>query len=109
MDDISEKLSALLNNPEGLEGLKSMAESLLNGEGTKEKDQNSLQQSEIAGIMKILNALKSTNDKSVDLLLALKPHLSHEKQAKLDTAIKLLKIYSILPLLKDTNILGDLF
>lgn len=109
MDDISEKLSALLNNPEGLEGLKSMAESLLNGEGTKEKDQHSLQQSEIAGIMKILNALKSTNDKSVDLLLALKPHLSHEKQAKLDTAIKLLKIYSILPLLKDTNILGDLF
>lgn len=109
MDDISEKLSALLNNPEGLEGLKSMAESLLNGEGTKEKDQSSLQQSEIAGIMKILNALKSTNDKSVDLLLALKPHLSHEKQAKLDTAIKLLKIYSILPLLKDTNILGDLF
>ena len=109
MDDISEKLAAILNDPESIKGLKTMAEGLLKGEGNKNDGGNFANQNEIAAIMNILNALKQSNDKSIDLLIALRPHLSNEKQLKLDTAIKILKIYSVLPLLKDSGILGDLF
>lgn len=110
MDDLSNKLSSLLSDPEGLNQIKVLANSLLGGD-TETENQNTAQQNgnEIAAIMQILQALKGANDKSVELLLALKPHLSYERQKKLDTAIKLLKLYSVLPLIKDSNILGDLF
>ena len=110
MDDISSKLSSLLSDPEGLNQIKELANSLLGNTETSESQENTLEgKNEIAAIMQILQALKGANDKSVELLLALKPHLSIEGQKKLDTAIKLLKIYSVLPLIKDSNILGDLF
>jgi len=110
MDDLSNKLSSLLSDPEGLNQIKELATSLLGNTDTAESQENTLEgKNEIAAIMQILQALKSANDKSVELLLALKPHLSIERQKKLDTAIKLLKIYSVLPLIKDSNILGDLF
>ena len=108
MDDLSSKLSALLNDPDGLNQIKELASSLL-GEETKAEEKEKPLQNEIAAIMQILNALKGANDKSVELLLALRPHLSYERQKRLDTAIKLLKIYSVLPLIKDSNLLGDLF
>lgn len=110
MDDLSNKLSSLLSDPEGLNQIKELANSLLGNTDTAESQENTLEgKNEIAAIMQILQALKGANDKSVELLLALKPHLSSERQKKLDTAIKLLKIYSVLPLIKDSNILGDLF
>ncbi len=110
MDDLSQKLSSLLNDPEGLEQIKGLAQSLMQNESNSQAEENNKDAGvDIAAIMGILNALKNTNDKSVELLLALRPHLSVERQHKIDTAIKLLKIYSILPLLKDSNILGDLF
>lgn len=110
MDDLSSKLSALLNDPDGLNQIKELASSLLGEETEAEEKEKPLQNgNEIAAIMQILNALKGANDKSVELLLALKPHLSYERQKRLDTAIKLLKIYSVLPLIKDSNLLGDLF
>lgn len=110
MDDLSSKLSALLNDPDGLNQIKELASSLLGEETKAEEKEKPLQNgNEIAAIMQILNALKGANDKSVELLLALKPHLSYERQKRLDTAIKLLKIYSVLPLIKDSNLLGDLF
>ena len=110
MDGLSSKLSSLLNDPEGLNQIKELASSLL-GEGDNAKNEKNEQPSgnEIAAIMQVLQALKGANDKSVELLLALRPLLSFERQTRLDTAIKLLTIYSVLPLLKDSNILGDLF
>ena len=41
-----------------------------------------------------------------ELLLALKPLLREENRAKVDTAVKLLKLASLLPLLKDTGLFG---
>lgn len=49
------------------------------------------------------------NDKNTQLLLALKPHLRAENQEKVDGAMKMMKIMNILPLLKDSGILGGLF
>ncbi len=40
------------------------------------------------------------------LLLALKPLLREENQAKVDTAVKLLKLISLLPLLRESGLFG---
>ena len=110
MDDLSSKLSSILNDPEGLNQIKELANNLLGGTDEAKVNENSTNNEfDITAIMQVLQALKGANDKSVELLLALRPHLSLERQKKLDTAIKLLKIYSVLPLIKDSNILGDLF
>ena len=60
-------------------------------------------------VMNIMGKLKSEqNDDRAKLLLALKPHLSPERQKKADNAVKMLKIVSLLPMIKDTG-LFDLF
>ena len=60
-------------------------------------------------VMSIMNKLKSEqNDDRAKLLLALKPHLSPERQKKADNAVKMLKIVSLLPMIKETGLL-DLF
>ena len=54
----------------------------------------------ILKLMDIFSKLNSS-DKNTELLMALKPHLRTENQAKLERAATLLKILSLLPLLKD--------
>lgn len=48
-------------------------------------------------------------DKNTQLLLALKPHLRPENRQKVDGALKLMKIINILPILKESGLLGGLF
>jgi len=38
-------------------------------------------------------------------LLALKPHLTDERQQRIDKAVKLLRIISVIPLLKEQGLL----
>lgn len=54
----------------------------------------------------LLGAAGSTSDNE-KLLLALKPLLREENRAKVDTALKLLKLISLLPLLKDSGLFGS--
>lgn len=49
----------------------------------------------------LFDKMNSATNKNTDLIMALKPHLSPEHQAKADTAIKILRLFEILPLLKD--------
>lgn len=48
-------------------------------------------------------------DKNTALLLALKPHLREENQRKIDSAVKLFKLFSMLPLLKESGLFDNLF
>ena len=48
-------------------------------------------------------------DRNAELLLALKPHLRAENQHKVDSALKLSRMMSMLPFLKESGILNDLF
>lgn len=118
MDDLSEMLAGILNDPESLEQVRQMAENLMGNSGEKENKSSSADISSLFGdagldmaqmgtIMNILSQLKSKgSDSRAQLLLALKPHLSPPKREKVDTAVKLLKIIDILPLLKDSGILN---
>ena len=50
----------------------------------------------------------SEQDKNTELLIALKPHLRDENQAKIDTAVKLFRLISLLPYLKDSGLFDNL-
>ena len=106
MDDISEKLAELLNDPGGMEKIKGMAQSLLFEEKPKEKEESLPADLDIGAITRVLGMMKqgSNDDSRVRLLLALKPNLSPDRQAKVDSAIKILKLIELAPLLGDLGL-----
>lgn len=50
----------------------------------------------------------SEQDRNTGLLLALKPHLREENRAKIDMAVKLFRLISLLPYLKDSGLFDNL-
>lgn len=63
---------------------------------------------DIETIMKLMDVFSQLNssDKNTELLLALKPHLREENQAKVDRAVRLMKLMSVFMLLRESG-LGD--
>lgn len=59
-------------------------------------------------IMELFEKMKKQDD-SERLLLSLKPLLREENQSKIDTALKFMKLFALLPILKDSGMLGKLF
>lgn len=115
MDDISKTLADLLNDPESLNRVREMAENLLGNQDknhtTPQTDTDSIfgdmdiDPAQIGKIMSVMSKLKTNrDDERSRLLLALKPHLSPPRREKVDTAVKLLKLIDLLPLLKDSGI-----
>lgn len=49
----------------------------------------------------VIDRMNSTPNKNVDLINALKPHLKPETQSKADQALKIIKLFEILPLLRE--------
>ncbi len=110
MDDINEKLKSLLDDPDSMEKVRLMAESILGEETSEDNSTNDIGLdpmilSKIAGVMKRLN---SGGDNRTKLLSSLRPLLSEERQKKVDTAIKLLRLIDILPYLKESGILNEI-
>ena len=67
---------------------------------------------DVAKLMQLQAILQQANkhDKNVDLLLALRPLLKEENQVKIDRLIKIFKLFSVYPALKQSGLLGgDLF
>ena len=109
MSDLTEQLSSILSDPEGMERIRSMAANLL----SKNTEPPPLPTStdtgdlpDLSKLMGIANTLKNQGDDDrIRLLYALKPHLSSEKQSRVDKAVKMLKLLSLAPLLKNMGIL----
>lgn len=122
MEDIGQKISDLLNSPDGLDKIKTLAEGLLsnNSENNSKNESeqsgglslpNNLLQNmdNIGGIMRLVNVLgKERRDSRIELLRALKPHLSDERAKRVDKAISILKIAAILPVLREEGLLDSL-
>ena len=113
MDDLSEKITALLSDPSALEGIRSMAAGLLGGEkAAPEPEPDSFVQMpdiDIGRLMSVIGQLKNNkNDERTSLLLALKPHLSERRRERVDKAVKILKLLDMLPLLKDSGLFNFL-
>ncbi len=106
MDDFNAKLTEILNDPKSMEKVRQMAENLL-GDGEEERSADLPDPEELNSVMSLLTRFKSCgNDARTGLLIALKPHLGAERQAKVDTAIKLLKLIELLPYLKESGLLN---
>ena len=130
MEDLAEKLNGILSSPEGQEQLKEIA-AMFSGTGApdfagifgqKSEPPASAEKAEpnepgvetpqidmaaIAGIQKMVRSM-NTNDKNTQLLLALKPHFSEARQKRVDNAVKMLRLMSLLPMLKQSGILSGL-
>ena len=116
MDDLTQKITSILNDPDSLETIKSIADSLMGDGGSnapKTQDTSpdlsqlfgSVTPDQMGGIMRVMSALNSKgNDNRTALLLALKPHLSEPRRERVDKAVKLLKIASVMPLVTESGI-----
>ncbi len=109
MEDIASKITEMLQNPESVGQIKAMAESLLKGneQETPPPADSGLGDIDIGSMMKVASLLKnSACDNRSNLLLALKPHLSDERQPRVDKAIKILKLVSLIPVFREQGILN---
>lgn len=160
MEDLSARLGQILNDPQSLAQLQSMAAALGLGQGqnftTFNNTQNSVQNQPPAtgggldlsrlaallgggaaqpqpppqpqpapmggggsglGALGLLGGLLGRGgggtggrqeDKNVQLLRALKPHMSPSRQNRVDEAIRLLQLFALLPALRDSGLLAGL-
>lgn len=115
MSDIQDKLNQILSNPEALKQVQSLGEQL----GLTQKSEpapvppkpnnditSMLSGDTLSTITRLAPLMQSVkqDDNITRLLLALKPFLSPEKQQRLETAERMIKMLKILPLLKGSGI-----
>ncbi len=115
MEDFSEKIASVLNDPQSMAAIKEMAAGFM---GSSKDDEHpastgpdissfigDMSPDQISGLMKIMSALNSnSSDDRTMLLTALRPHLSSKRQQKLDSAVKLLKLAKIMPAVTESGI-----
>lgn len=111
--------SKILEDPKSMEQLQNMASALFSGMGDKSGSESAPQPPsnssldgfgdllDIGTLMRIGTALKNSgNDNRSNLLLSLKPHLSSDRQSRVDKAVKILKLVSLVPILREQGILN---
>lgn len=125
MDDLTDQLNELLSSPQAMEQIQSLASMLMgNGEGENEESAEEKraptkpESSPLDGLLDpslllkaapLLSKLSAKDDPDTLLLTALRPYLREERQKRLDTAQRLLKIGRVLPILKESGLLNQLF
>lgn len=125
MDDLSAAIRDLLQDPQSMAQIQSLAQSLgLNDtQSTQSSTQNPLQALLPAGsslpqstdpmlsvLMRAAPLLAKANeeDDASRLLTALRPLLSEPRQKKLDDAGRILKLLHLLPLLRESGLLQNI-
>ena len=120
MDDLSEKLSGILSDPEAMRDIAALASQLgvdapgLHTQESRSPPKPQPEPSSLLGnlsgsddtmkqlmaLAPMLGSLKQDDD-TTRLLDAIRPFLSQERQVKLDKAKRLIKVMKLMPLLKD--------
>lgn len=130
MDNLSEMLNQILSTEEGKAAFEQLSE-MMGKENMdfsqmkdmfNQEDENSQSNSaesedffngiDIEMMMKfgqMFSEMNSKDDKNTRLLNALKPHLRSENQEKIDFAIKMMKLISMIPYLEDSGIFKNFF
>ena len=114
-EDLSEKISRLLSDPESMRELSELSAMLgENSSGVhKEKEEKPAQDPSalfgaegMSALLKLAPVLGSMSkeDDATRLLNAIRPFLSVERKKKLDEAQKMLKMMKLLPLLQDFSL-----
>lgn len=127
MEDLMGKLQEMLSDEESMNQIKQLAEMLGGAEasdgGNENEEAPKPQESDggsdgdfpfdIGMLFQLQGLLQSVSseDKNSALLLALKPHLREERRGRVDKAVKLLKLFAIFTVVKESGLLKsmDLF
>ena len=82
----------------------------LNSQNQPQSPMTSLPNVDLNMIVKIQQLLSNmnANDKNSQLLLALKPHFGQRRQAKVDQAISLMRLFAVLPMIKESGLFSGL-
>ncbi|MBQ4345891.1 MAG: hypothetical protein IJC75_02015 [Oscillospiraceae bacterium] len=119
MDDLSEKLQSLLTDPESMKNIAQLAAMMNEDHGAaaeplanEETDSctepdDGFDFSKLLLVGEIMEQMQQQDD-DTRLLLALKPYLSEERSKRVDRAVKLLRLYTIVMSLKEKGLLADL-
>ena len=124
MSDLTSQINQILSNPEMMEQIKSLSglfgqSAAAQGSGSdfssleniQPKQQSPLDLIGADGLqtamkfMPILTELRK-DDETTQLLRAIKPFLSPQRQEKLEEAVRLLRIIRILPMLKNQGLMN---
>ena len=119
-------IGAILNSlsPDDIENIKNVASSFLGSQdGTNEKQKEEKKErqpaipnindlsslgmpdlSQLTALLPIFQAINSPDDR-LDFIQALKPLLSDEKKQKADEAMKLVRLMSVIPLLRERGLM----
>lgn len=122
MDDVMGRIQEMLSDEESMQQIKELADMLsasstppeqTSPDSSNSNNNNNSNNNDIGfdfgmifKIQEIMSAAKS--DKDAELIMALKPHLSAEKQERADKAVKFMKLFSVWETLKSSGMLNDL-
>ena len=124
MADFSEMLQNILQTDEGKQGFAQAMSMLEGGQKNQESDEGfKLDEGEkseknfdsfpidpnmLIKIQKLFSKIPK-HDKNTEFIKALRPLLKPERQAKADEAIKMMKIFAMLPILQKSGMLSQIF
>ena len=123
-DDMMGKIQEMLSDEESMKQLSELAKMFSSSENDNNNQNKEMAEEkseatfpsgdfglgdiDITKLFKVQEIMsKASNDKSAELLLALKPLLREERQAKVDKAVKVLKLFAVWTVLKDSGLLSD--
>ncbi len=116
MDDLSEKIASVLNDPASMDAIKEIAAGFMGDSGSVQHEtanngldvssmMGGLTPDQLNGMMRVMSALNNNKgDDRTALLMALRPHLSSKRQQRLDSAVKLLKLATIMPAVTESGL-----
>ena len=108
MEDLTAALQSFLNSEEGAKQLNELTKMLgLNSEDEKISEENPFSPDDILKLQKLMGGFNKENPNTT-LLKSLKPLLKKERQKKVDDAVKIMKLISLFPELKESGILTNL-
>ena len=111
MDDLNEKITRLLSDPEGMAKIQSMMAALGGGDTAPPlpapPPPTTGAGPDLTALTRLLPLLTGGEDnEDTRLLAALKPYLHGERAKRLDESMRLLRIAKLLPVLQEQGILG---
>ena len=127
MDNFMDKIQEMLSDEESMKQISELAQMFSSSDNNNDTVKSEASGSENNGgellsgisgldmggfdftkILKVQEIMnKASNDKNAEFLLALKPLLREERQSKVDKAVKMLKLFAVWSVIKDSGLLSD--
>ena len=118
MDDLTSRLQSILSDPESMKDLAELAAMLnqpdstdpapqaTSSQNTPPADLPPLDMGKLLAVGQLLG--QQQQDANAALLAALKPHLSPERAARAEKAIRLLRLYQLVSVLRESGLLSSM-